>query len=190
MPRPGKPEEVCGLVRGRHGAAVGIHRARNVAPDPISDYEVDPQALLVQFAWEEQGDALVAIYHSHPVSPAYPSASDAFNAHYPDAVYLICSLQVDEHPVLNGFWLRELPIPFNLDAIRSDIQFSEVRPGRWGAYLPPEASTPAALAHLERPLGQALYVVYETADEDAFRVVAVEPVMVEIGEAVEINGNV
>ena len=70
------------------------------------NYEVDPSALLVQFAWEDEGDTLAAIYHSHPASPAYPSASDAYNAHYPESVYLICSLQDDDHPVLNGFYLR------------------------------------------------------------------------------------
>ena len=90
--REGKPEEICGLLRGMDGIVIDYQRARNVAPNPIMDYEVDPKALLVQFLWEEQGDGMVAIYHSHPEDPAYPSASDAINAHYPDAVYIICSL--------------------------------------------------------------------------------------------------
>ena len=92
----GKPEEVCGILWGRGARACGLVRGRNVAPDPIRDYEIDTQTLLRQFEFEEDGDEMVAIYHSHPVSPAYPSASDAWSAHYPDCAYIICSLKDDK----------------------------------------------------------------------------------------------
>ena len=180
--RQGKPEEVCGLLRGKQGATTGILRTENVAPDPIMDYEVEPSALLVQFDWEDAGDELIGIYHSHPVSPAYPSASDAFNAYYPDSVYLICSLQDDEHPVLNGYFLKPLPGPINLDALRKELDFVETRPGRWGAYLPAHMAIPPALALMNPPPGLTLYVVYETDDDggDVGRVVSVEMVVLEI----------
>ena len=40
----------------------------------------------------ESGEELFAIYHSHPNAPAIPSARDIEQAAYPDAYYLIISL--------------------------------------------------------------------------------------------------
>ncbi len=99
----GKPEEICGILRGRGLEAFELIRARNVAPERIENYDVDPQTLLRQFEFEEAGDEMMGIYHSHPVSVAYPSATDAWNAHYPDAVYFICSLEFDDAPVIRAF---------------------------------------------------------------------------------------
>lgn len=179
--REGKPEEICGLLRGRNGVVTGMLRARNVAPNPITDYEVDPTALLVQFQWEDEGDKLIAIYHSHPEDPAYPSASDAINAYYPDAVYIICSLLDDENPDLKGYLMRGLRAEIDLEAVRQELPFYETRPGRWASYLPADAPTPECLAHAGRPRGLALYVVYqkdggESGQVEEVRLVTVEPV--------------
>jgi len=176
--REGKPEEICGLLRGREGQVTGIHRCQNVAANPITDYEVDPQALLLQFDWEDAGDSLIAIYHSHPADPAYPSASDAINAYYPDSVFLICSLLDNEHPVVKGYWLREAPGAFDGAAARASLPFYETRPGRWGFYVPADALLPAPLLGLTRPDGLALYVVCEDepSGETYTRAVLVEPV--------------
>jgi proteasome lid subunit RPN8/RPN11 len=46
---------------------------------------------------------LVGIYHSHPTSPAAPSARDLAEAAYPGVAYLIVSLQTADAPVLAGF---------------------------------------------------------------------------------------
>jgi proteasome lid subunit RPN8/RPN11 len=40
----------------------------------------------------ESGEELFAIYHSHPTAPATPSASDIEQSAYPEAYYLIISL--------------------------------------------------------------------------------------------------
>ncbi len=178
--RAGKPEEVCGLLRGRAGQVTGIHRCQNVAANPITDYEVDPQALLLQFEWEDAGDSLTAIYHSHPMDPAYPSASDAIQAYYPDSVFLICSLQDDAHPVINGYWLREAPGDFDGAAARAALRFYLTRPGRWGYYLAPDSALPPSLSGLARPDGLALYVICEDEPEGGVytRAVLVEPVAI------------
>ena len=94
--REGKPEEICGILRGRDRAATELIRARNMAADRIDNYDVDPQTLLLQFEFEDDGDEMMGIYHSHPVSVAYPSATDAWNADYPDSIYFICSLEDDD----------------------------------------------------------------------------------------------
>lgn len=112
--REGLPEEVCGLLRGRDSVVTGLVRARNVAEDREINYTVDPQTLLKQFEFEDAGEEMVAIYHSHPVTPAYPSATDARQATYPDAVYVICSLADPTAPVVRGY--RLLPAEFDEDA--------------------------------------------------------------------------
>ena len=40
----------------------------------------------------ERGESLFAIYHSHPDSPPAPSETDLKQAGYPEALYLIISL--------------------------------------------------------------------------------------------------
>ena len=50
----------------------------------------------------ERDEEMLAIYHSHTASPAYPSQTDINLATYPDAIYLILSLADGEAP-LRGF---------------------------------------------------------------------------------------
>lgn len=102
------PRECCGVLSGRHGVPLRHHETRNVAPGNRL-YEIDPQQLIdLEFrelpAHEEE---IVAIYHSHPASPAFPSATDLELAFWPEAVYLICSLAEGEEAVLRGFHLRD-----------------------------------------------------------------------------------
>ncbi len=122
----GAPEEVCGILSGRDGLATELVRARNEAANPVMDYWVDGQTLLKQFDFEERGEAMIAIYHSHPVDPPYPSATDARNAFYPDAVYLICSLLQPERPQIRGWRLLQEELaerPAQLQAVRGNPHF-------------------------------------------------------------------
>jgi hypothetical protein len=64
--REGKPEEICGIVRGRGSTALEVIRGQNIAPERIENYDVDPQTLLKQFDFEEAGDEMMGIYHSIP----------------------------------------------------------------------------------------------------------------------------
>ena len=122
----GAPQEVCGILSGRDGAATELVRARNEAANPVMDYWVDGQTLLRQFDFEERGEEMIAIYHSHPVDPPYPSATDARNAFYPDAVYLICSLLQPEQPTMRGWRLVQEELaerPSQLQAVRGNPRF-------------------------------------------------------------------
>jgi len=176
----GKPEEVCGLLRGHAGLATKLLRVKNVAPNRIMDYEVDPETLVTLFDWEEAGDELIAIYHSHPGGPAYPSASDAYQAYYPDTVSLICSLLDETEPVLRGFLLRELSGKIDLEDVQKEIAFEEARSGRWAAYIPDQRPSPSSLAHLDRPPEQALYVVYQQQQSGSATVRAVTIKIVDV----------
>ncbi len=122
----GAPEEVCGILSGRDGVATELVRARNEAANPVMDYWVDGQTLLKQFDFEERGEEMIAIYHSHPVDPPYPSATDARNAFYPDAVYLICSLLQPEQPTIRGWRLIQEDLverPAQAQAVRGNPNF-------------------------------------------------------------------
>jgi desampylase len=103
----GWPEEVCGLLAGRDGVAVELHRGRNVSPTPRVAYELDVDTLAKQIEFYDAGLDLAAIYHSHPRGPETPSPTDIERAAYPDAVYLICSLADRARPVVRGFEIRE-----------------------------------------------------------------------------------
>ena len=122
----GAPEEVCGIISGRDNRATGLVRARNEADNPILDYWVDGQTLLKQFEFEDRGEVMLAIYHSHPVSEAYPSATDARNAFYPDSTYLICSLERPDHPVIRAYRLVRTALdqrPQGLEPVRGNARF-------------------------------------------------------------------
>ena len=107
--REASPQECCGLIGGLiEGKAQTIYRARNVARDPLTNYEAAPEDLFAaQRAMRERGEQLLAIYHSHPRSAdPQPSATDVRLAYYPSAVYLIVGLG-DSEPCLRAFRIDE-----------------------------------------------------------------------------------
>ena len=100
--REDAPNECCGLIGGSDGAAATVYRAQNAEASPLR-YNLDPQdQFRIMSEMDEAGEELVAIYHSHTQSPAYPSQTDINLAAYPDAIYLIVSLAEGEEP-LRGF---------------------------------------------------------------------------------------
>ena len=101
------PNECCGMVGGVDGEARTVYRAANAEASPFR-YSIDAkEQFRLMGAIEEAGEDLVAIYHSHTKSPAYPSQTDVNLAGWPDAVYLIVSLADPEAPDLKGFWIRD-----------------------------------------------------------------------------------
>jgi proteasome lid subunit RPN8/RPN11 len=90
------------------GTAQSIYRLRNLAGNPLVTYEAAPEDLFAaQRAMRENGEQLLAIYHSHPRSAdPIPSETDVRLAYYPSAVYLIVGLGNTE-PCLNAFRISE-----------------------------------------------------------------------------------
>jgi proteasome lid subunit RPN8/RPN11 len=101
--RAGYPEEVCGLISGREGSPVAVHRGRNISATPRVAYELDHETLALQIQFEDEGMALWGIYHSHPQGPETPSETDVKMAFYPEAIYLIVSLLEPDRPVIRAF---------------------------------------------------------------------------------------
>ena len=97
------PNECCGILGGKDGAATTLYRATNAEASPLR-YTLDPDDLF-RITFREIPDhdeEMLAIYHSHTKSPAFPSQTDINLATYPDSVYLIVSLAEGEEP-LRGF---------------------------------------------------------------------------------------
>ena len=105
------PNECCGMVGGKDGEATEVIRVENTAASPLR-YEMDPKAQYDAYrAIEDGGHELLAIYHSHTKSPAYPSQTDVNQAvAWPDQVYLIVSLEDPDAPDVKGYLLKDLRI--------------------------------------------------------------------------------
>jgi proteasome lid subunit RPN8/RPN11 len=106
--REGAPQEVCGILAGKNGQVLRIHRATNVAASPLVRYEMEPrQQMEIMLAIDTAGEDMIGIYHSHPLTPAYPSRTDQALAYYPDSVYVIVSLSDPKNHVLRAYRLLE-----------------------------------------------------------------------------------
>ena len=94
------PNEACGLVIGDRPSADGGRAlrwvpTRNRAASPFR-YEIHPQDLLrLTIETDDADEVFWAIVHSHVASPARPSPTDIGLAFYPDALYVLVSLDPD-----------------------------------------------------------------------------------------------
>lgn len=109
--RENLPNECCGMVGGRDGEATEVVRVANSAASPLR-YEMDPQGQYDALkSIEDGGEELLAIYHSHTKSAAYPSQTDVNQAvAWPEQVYLIVSLADPERPEVKAYLLKDLKI--------------------------------------------------------------------------------
>jgi proteasome lid subunit RPN8/RPN11 len=126
------PFECCGLLAGTQGTVTHQYRITNtVAKDRqavqvfeqanvkqlghLSErsraevaYFMDPKEMLAAFKdMRERQTELAVIYHSHTHSPAYPSTTDIGLAYYPDAAYIIISLEDKTKPDIRAYWIRD-----------------------------------------------------------------------------------
>lgn len=98
------PNECCGLVSGRDGAATRVYRTRNSEASPFRFVIHPNDQIRVLDEIESAGEELVAIYHSHTKSEAYPSQTDVNMARmWPDPLWLICSIADRDQPVIRAF---------------------------------------------------------------------------------------
>lgn len=111
------PNEACGMVHARDGAAVAVHRVGNVAASPYR-YEMNPiQMMRLERQRDAEGETLFAIYHSHVASAARPSPTDVRMAFFPpgeveqppmfpDTYYILVSLE-QEPPDVRAYHIRQ-----------------------------------------------------------------------------------
>lgn len=100
------PYEVCGLLGLRPDGRVEHYPITN-AERSMTYYVMDGKEMLrAMRTIEDEGWGLV-IYHSHSHTRAYPSRTDVELAAYPDAVYLIISLEDRDQPHMGAFRIRD-----------------------------------------------------------------------------------
>ena len=86
------PNEACGILAGAEGRVSRVYSIANNEPSPVSYLMDTREQFRVQKEMREKDERMLAIFHSHPQSPAYPSARDVSLAFYDDVVYVIVGL--------------------------------------------------------------------------------------------------
>ncbi len=100
--------EICGLITSKGGRPLRCISVPNVSNQPQHLFAMDPKRQIDALRrMREQGEQLFGIYHSHPHSPAQPSDKDLQQAGYPDALYIIVSLNTRGVLEMRGFRLLE-----------------------------------------------------------------------------------
>jgi proteasome lid subunit RPN8/RPN11 len=106
LAREGSPNEVCGVVGVLDGKIVRLEPARNAASAPAYRFTFDDDGYRLVIQLERDG-LETGIFHSHPVSPAYPSATDRaeMSATWPDCLQLMIGLRNDatSGPEINAY---------------------------------------------------------------------------------------
>jgi proteasome lid subunit RPN8/RPN11 len=102
-----RPCEACGLLAGRQNRVERVFRMRNTDASEISYCFDAGEQIKVVRKMDKAGMQMIAIYHSHPASPAFPSQVDIERAFfpgtrelsYPDTAHLILGLAAEEPEV-------------------------------------------------------------------------------------------
>ena len=90
------PRECCGFLLGSGRRVQFVLPVANVDSRPESRYRIDDRKHIEVRRWLRQLAPpleIVGVYHSHPTAAARPSAADLAEAHYPDWVFAIVSLE-------------------------------------------------------------------------------------------------
>lgn len=97
------PNEACGILAGTGNRVTRVYPMSNAEPTPVSYFMQPKEQLRVMKELRQEGLAMVAIFHSHPQSPAYPSVKDISLAFYPEALYVIVGLMNREAPAIKAY---------------------------------------------------------------------------------------
>ena len=108
--RAGLPNEACGLIAGTIGGdgknVEKVYLLTNADASP-EHFTVSPREQLRAVKdMRALGLSPLGNFHSHPATPARPSAEDIRLAYNPEASYLILSL-AGEKPVLKAFGIAD-----------------------------------------------------------------------------------
>ncbi len=104
--RDGYLNEACGILAGNGNEVSKIYKMANIENSPVTYMLDSREQFKVMKDMRDNNLSMVAIFHSHPSSAAYPSAKDVSLAFYEECVYIIVSL-MEKEPVVKGFLIRE-----------------------------------------------------------------------------------
>ncbi|KAF0145284.1 MAG: hypothetical protein FD156_1115 [Nitrospirae bacterium] len=99
------PNEACGILAGKENKASKIYKMANIEKSPVSYFMDSKEQFKAMKDIRENNLKMLAIFHSHPSSQAYPSAKDLNLAFYEDSIYIIVSL-MEKEPAAKGFLIK------------------------------------------------------------------------------------
>ena len=104
--RDAAPLECCGLLAGKDELIDQYICTDNIRASEVA-YQVNPVEHLAAIrSLRARGRVIVGAYHSHPRTPAVPSATDLAEAHDADLLYVIVSL-CDDRPDVRAYRLQD-----------------------------------------------------------------------------------
>ena len=104
--RAALPNESCGYLAGKDQIISQFYPMTNIDASP-DHFSFDPkEQFAVVKAARKENLTLLAVYHSHPQTPARLSKEDIRLFNDPNQVYIIVSLKA-ESPEVNGFMVRK-----------------------------------------------------------------------------------
>jgi proteasome lid subunit RPN8/RPN11 len=101
------PIEVCGILAGTDGKVEKLYKMTNADNSAVHFMMLPQEQFDVAKDIRAEGLEMMAIYHSHPETPARLSDEDIRLALTPDVVYVIISLQDEEEPVMKAFSTKD-----------------------------------------------------------------------------------
>ena len=100
------PLECCGLLAGKGDLNDEYICTGNVKASEV-EYQVDPGEHIAAIkSLRARGRVILGAYHSHPRTPAVPSATDLAEAHDAELLYVIVSL-CDAQPDIRAYRLQD-----------------------------------------------------------------------------------
>ena len=105
--RTGLPLEICGILGGIGDTVAALYRMTNT--DASNEhFMMEPrEQFSVVKELRARGLTMLAIYHSHPETPARPSEEDIRLALTPGVSSVIVSLQDQANPVVRSFRIAD-----------------------------------------------------------------------------------
>ena len=94
------PDECCGVIAGKDGAATRVIPMENAERSPTGFSFESGEWLRVYRAVDDADEDLLAVYHSHTATEAYPSRTDVLWAQHNEfAHWLLVSTRSDDDEV-------------------------------------------------------------------------------------------
>ena len=113
--------EICGLIGSKNGLPIHCYPIKNAADQPQQRFLLDAgQQIAAMSKMRKLREDFFAIYHSHPTASAHPSSYDLGLSAYPEALYLIISLNTKGILEMRGFKIdkktvQEIPLVLSDD---------------------------------------------------------------------------
>ena len=108
--REESPNECCGILVGTSNSVSQVRKITNDAKSPYRYVMNSQQQLNVLLDCDKNNLDMIAFYHSHTHSAAYPSDTDvrmAVQSGWLDIIYILVSLEDKSNPVVNSYSITE-----------------------------------------------------------------------------------